>query len=373
MFEAFHASQALLESILWSVSVFSAFILAVPALHKLRHFSEAWLRLRRRRSRNPFAIVDFAEQNAPSPTLQGPLADIAHSTRNLLCNIGGLVEDARNWPTDDLDRKATGLFSDGVDLDRVTYVMREVWEWVQDFDRLPRHVRDELSALEIHSDGIRAELVSDADFFDRLRRIVGTLHGFDLRLQQTGAHPFRGFAAPTPHLSIANAREHRDPQDARREEYEQVMAEHGSSISGIAGRYARDSAEREDLQQDIALAVWRALPRFRGESSVRTYVLRIAHNCGCAYRKKKRIFPNEIEVEDPRACPEAGTEKLERKRRLTGAMAELPSKLRDVMRLRLLGHSYAEISDELAITETNVSVRLTRARRFLKERLLPTG
>jgi RNA polymerase sigma factor (sigma-70 family) len=102
-------------------------------------------------------------------------------------------------------------------------------------------------------------------------------------------------------------------------------------------------------------------------------VLRIAHNCGCAFGKKKRIFPNEIEVEDPRACPEAGAQKLERKRALTGAMAQLPAKLLDVLKLRLLGHSYAEISDELAITETNVSVRLTRARRFLKDRLLPTG
>jgi RNA polymerase sigma-70 factor (ECF subfamily) len=151
------------------------------------------------------------------------------------------------------------------------------------------------------------------------------------------------------------------------------MKEHGRTISRIAGRYANDLVEREDIEQDIALAIWRALPRFRGESSVRTYVLRIAHNCGCAFRKKRRLVPSDAEVEDPRRCLQAHAEKRERKRRLTGAIAELPNTLRDAMRMRLLGHSYAEISDALAITETNVSVRLTRARRFLKERLLPAG
>jgi RNA polymerase sigma factor (sigma-70 family) len=57
-----------------------------------------------------------------------------------------------------------------------------------------------------------------------------------------------------------------------------LLATHGPSLARLAGSYARDPTEREDLFQEIAIAVWRALPRFRGECSERTFLFRIAHN-----------------------------------------------------------------------------------------------
>ncbi|MSV36373.1 MAG: hypothetical protein EXQ47_12375 [Bryobacterales bacterium] len=45
----------------------------------------------------------------------------------------------------------------------------------------------------------------------------------------------------------------------------------------------RDGAEGDDLLQEITLALWAALPRFRGESSERTWVYRVAHNTGISY------------------------------------------------------------------------------------------
>jgi RNA polymerase sigma factor (sigma-70 family) len=50
------------------------------------------------------------------------------------------------------------------------------------------------------------------------------------------------------------------------------------ALGRLAGSYVRSAAEREDLLQDIALALWQALPRFRGECSERTFLFRIAHN-----------------------------------------------------------------------------------------------
>jgi RNA polymerase sigma factor (sigma-70 family) len=372
MFEVFNTSYNLLQAMLGLVTLFAGVMLAVPTLNKAPQLLEAFARIWRRRGRNPIPVVDLS-QTAPAPGLHGPVGRFARATRVLLANIGGFAEDAKSWPTDDLDRKTTGLFSSGPDLDRVTYVTREVWEWVRDFERLPEHARDELASIGITAQAIRHDLVSEEDFFDRFHRVVSTLQAFDLRMQQTGSHPFRGLAGPSVHLSLDDAREHERHEAARQADYEQVMNAHGRSIANIARRYAKDPAEREDLEQEIALAIWRALPRFRGESSVRTYVLRIAHNTGCGFRKKRRLAPSAAEVVDTSGCPELGAQRRERSRRLTGAMAELPAKLRDVISLRLRGHSYAEISDELSITETNVSVRLTRARRFLRDRLLATG
>src|SRR3546814_19424760 len=57
-----------------------------------------------------------------------------------------------------------------------------------------------------------------------------------------------------------------------------VLRQHGPMLSRIAASYEFESARREDLLQEISLALWRALPRWRGEASLRTFAARIAHN-----------------------------------------------------------------------------------------------
>lgn len=60
-----------------------------------------------------------------------------------------------------------------------------------------------------------------------------------------------------------------------------------SALRRLAAAYVLNSADREDLVQDIAAAVWTALPAFRGESSERTWIYRIAHNV--AIRNAARV------------------------------------------------------------------------------------
>ena len=61
-------------------------------------------------------------------------------------------------------------------------------------------------------------------------------------------------------------------------QFERMMREHGPSVLRLASVYTRNPASRDDLAQEIALALWTALPRFRGECSERTLIFRIAHN-----------------------------------------------------------------------------------------------
>ena len=51
--------------------------------------------------------------------------------------------------------------------------------------------------------------------------------------------------------------------------YERILREQGPALRRAAGAYEFDPARREDLFQDICLALWQALPRFRGEASER--------------------------------------------------------------------------------------------------------
>ena len=152
-----------------------------------------------------------------------------------------------------------------------------------------------------------------------------------------------------------------------------LLAAHGSSLSRLAGSYVRDSADRDDLLQEIVVAIWKALPGFRGECSERTFVFRIAHNRAITYITRRRLpladEDSGIEIEDARPNPEEALSTEQQGRRLMDAVQSLPVNQRQVITLMLEGFSYAEIADVLGITETNVGARLTRARQILRLRL----
>lgn len=73
-------------------------------------------------------------------------------------------------------------------------------------------------------------------------------------------------------------------------DFEECLRVHGPALWRVIATYAPTGAERDDLAQEVLLAVWKALPRFRGESSAKTFVLRIAHNrCLSAGRAREAL------------------------------------------------------------------------------------
>ena len=73
----------------------------------------------------------------------------------------------------------------------------------------------------------------------------------------------------------------------RDREFETLLAAHGPMLRRIAGSYEADPERRRELEQDILLAVWRALPRFRGEAPVKAFLARIAHNRAVTHVSKE--------------------------------------------------------------------------------------
>ena len=151
------------------------------------------------------------------------------------------------------------------------------------------------------------------------------------------------------------------------------MTAFGPALARLAAGYEADPAEREDLVQEIAIALWRALPRFRGECSERTFVYRVAHNRGLTHRARRRRRHEPLdhapEPIDPRPGPEASVLSSQRHERLAHAVRQLDPALRVVVLLTLEGLSNREVAEVVGITENNVAVRLTRARRKLRDLL----
>lgn len=154
--------------------------------------------------------------------------------------------------------------------------------------------------------------------------------------------------------------------------FERLVAQHGEALGRLAATYAADRDGQEDLLQEILVAVWRALPAFRGECSERTFLFRIGHNRGITHRSRRRrhvAIDEAAEVADPRLDPERQFTASREQASLLCAVRALPETLRQVVSLHLEGFSHAEIADVLGISANNVAVRLARGRAALRRLL----
>jgi RNA polymerase sigma factor (sigma-70 family) len=154
-------------------------------------------------------------------------------------------------------------------------------------------------------------------------------------------------------------------------EVERIVRAHEPALRRLAASYEANPAQREDLVQDMLLALWRALPKFRGESSERTFVYRVAQNRAFSHLLRRRPPQDELDHAAAEADPRPGPEELaassQRRAALWAALRKLPFAAGQVLILALEELSLREIAEILGITENNAAVRLSRARAALRD------
>ncbi len=153
-------------------------------------------------------------------------------------------------------------------------------------------------------------------------------------------------------------------QPELRERFRGIVALYAGAIRRLAAVYVANAADRDDLVQEILLAVWRALPGFRGDASERTWLYRIAHNVALSYqRKSRRTNDREVALDEGMEHSRPGVDV--RKLALARLVSQLPLEDRQLVVLYLEGLSANEIEKITGIRAGTVSVRLTRIRQNL--------
>lgn len=154
---------------------------------------------------------------------------------------------------------------------------------------------------------------------------------------------------------------------------DELVREHLDAVYRVAFSVVRDSALAEDVAQDAILKAWKALPTFRGESSLRSWVLRITHNMAISTLRKRRE-----ELRDPSLLPEEESRtstEAEAVQHLTmdafeAALDQLDELSRSIIVLREVeGLSYDEIAELVGVPLPTVKTRLLRSRRILASAL----
>jgi RNA polymerase sigma-70 factor (ECF subfamily) len=151
-----------------------------------------------------------------------------------------------------------------------------------------------------------------------------------------------------------------------------LWAEHASAVARALLCYERDADLRQDLAQDVFLAMLASLERIDSADRPKAYLLRIAHNVATDHVGKEarhRWVALDDRIEDPRHDPAEAAQAAGERGRLLDALRQLGLPYRQVMALALEGLDHAEIADSLGISQGTVRVRYFRAKERLKELL----
>ena len=144
------------------------------------------------------------------------------------------------------------------------------------------------------------------------------------------------------------------------------MAEHKTGLMRMAYLYLGDEALAEDAVQETFIKAYRAVDRFRGDSSEKTWLMRIAVNTCKSMRRTAwmRALYSGVPLE---AAPEPGREDSYRDDTVLRAVMELPDKLRQAVLLYYYQDmKQADVAKALNVPEKTVATRLMRARNRLK-------
>jgi RNA polymerase sigma-70 factor, ECF subfamily len=145
----------------------------------------------------------------------------------------------------------------------------------------------------------------------------------------------------------------------------------------LALRLTAHEEDARDVVQEAYLRAWKGLDRFRGDAQFSTWMYRITANTAYSTvkrRKRHRSEPLDL-VDDvidlhPGSQPEDAAETQALLGRLSGALEQLPPKLRVLVVLKdVYGLSHEEIGEELGISVAAAKVRLHRGRKKLRDLL----
>jgi RNA polymerase sigma-70 factor (ECF subfamily) len=185
------------------------------------------------------------------------------------------------------------------------------------------------------------------------------------------------------------------------ETYRRLVEPHRAELQAHCYRMLGSAQDAEDALQDALTNAWRALPRFEGRSSLRSWLYKIATNACLKQieRRPKRVLPIDygpatdphqapaeplvetvwvepypdarLGLDAPVAGPEARYEQRESvELAFIAALQHLPPRQRAVLILRdVLGFSGAEVADTLDTTPASVYSALQRAHAAVDERL----
>jgi RNA polymerase sigma-70 factor (ECF subfamily) len=180
-------------------------------------------------------------------------------------------------------------------------------------------------------------------------------------------------------------------QAGSEEAFSWLITRYHQPIYSLLARTVRDPGDAADLTQDVFIKIFRGIGSFHGESSLRTWIYRIALHEGLNQRRWwRRHKQQEVTIEmetvdcesgeparlkemlvDPGESPYEMATHTEARERVEAALREVPEPFRTTLILRdIEGFVYEEVAEMLGTNLGTVKSRLVRGRACLRQLLL---
>jgi RNA polymerase sigma-70 factor (ECF subfamily) len=152
------------------------------------------------------------------------------------------------------------------------------------------------------------------------------------------------------------------------QEFLENINQYRGMLHKVCSIYAHTMADREDLFQEMVIQLWKAYPKFRGESKFSTWLYRIALNTAISdLRKQNRrvnlSFPEFIPREEADTADRSKEDQL---KQLYAAIKRLSEVEKAIVMLYLEDKSYEEMEEILGISNGNLRVKMNRIKDKLK-------
>jgi RNA polymerase sigma-70 factor (ECF subfamily) len=165
-------------------------------------------------------------------------------------------------------------------------------------------------------------------------------------------------------------------------EFTKIMDDYGALLSRVASTYEANESLQQELFQEICMAVWQSLKNYKGDASIKTYILRVAHN-RCVTHVGKQVKnlktatwdeqDKDATLDESLQQTSQGTEQKalqeQQIERLLHLIRQLKLPARQIISLSLEGLSYQEIADVTGLSVTNVGVSIKRIKTDLQRQM----
>ena len=156
-------------------------------------------------------------------------------------------------------------------------------------------------------------------------------------------------------------------QEAEKQ-FEQHIKVNELLIYKVCRMYAYTAVDREDLFQEIVIQLWKAYPKFRGESKFSTWLYRVALNTAITGLRKKKDF---IESPEPSQLPEGisdeNTDREDELVQLHQAIGQLNQVEKAIVMLYMEDKTYEEMEEIMGMNQGNLRVKMNRVKEKLRQ------
>jgi len=157
--------------------------------------------------------------------------------------------------------------------------------------------------------------------------------------------------------------------------FEQLVVRHQDLVFSLAFKLTGNKEMANDVAQEAFIRAWKAIDKFRGDSTFGTWIYRITVNSAWTLRKKAKKH-NTLNIDetyepviiDEKRDPELVAINSDLSSTLINALDKIPLDQRIIVELKNIeGRSHKEIADILGISVTAAKVRLHRAHQRLRD------